>query len=192
MAKFVVLDTETGGLDPATSSIFTLGAVVVDGEEIVGTFSVMINEGELHFTEEALRVNGLTTEKIKATGVSPARAVEQLIAWLGSFGLRKDVLMAGHNTAFDLGFMKRLFRLAGKDIFKTFSYRTVCTQTTAMFLNLAGVANFKKTSLDALCSFYGIVIREGGATATHDATEDATATAKLLVKLMQEVQIREG
>jgi DNA polymerase-3 subunit epsilon len=176
MRKLVVIDTETGGLDPSEHSILSLAAVVwVDGA-IEGKFQVVVHEPNMSVTLEALRINGFTKEILETEGVSPVTAAHDL---------RSRVTLAGHNVGFDLGFLKRLYRLAGmstKEYESRFSHRALCTQTLALALEAAGRCDFKSTGLNGLCEYFGIAIREGGARGRHDALEDATATAKLLTK----------
>lgn len=190
MNKILVFDTETGGLDPAEHSLLTLGAVILGSDgSIISTLSLVINEGAaLSVTDQALKVNGLTVEYIREKGMTPEEATRTLETWLTNNGLIRGITLAGHNVSFDIGFLKRLYRLAGRTFDKKFSYRSLCTQSIAMFLTFAGVANYTKTSLDALTSFYDIQIRQGGATGTHDALEDAIATAKLLTCLAKETK----
>jgi len=185
MRKLVVIDTETGGLDATEHSILSLAAVVWMDGSIEGKFQVVVKEPNMCVTLEALRINGFTKEILDTEGVSPVTAVHALQNFLLTHDLRSRVTLAGHNVGFDLGFLKRLYRLAGmstKEYESRFSHRSLCTQTLALGLEAAGRCDFKGTGLNALCEYFSIVIREGGVHGRHDALEDATATAKLLTK----------
>jgi len=185
MRRFVVIDTETGGLDPNEHSILSLGAVYLLDGAIQDTFSVVIAEPEMSTTLEALRVNGMTMAQIEAEGLPPVVAVNALTSWLLKNDLRQRNTLAGHNVAFDIGFLKRLYRQAGKtdkEYSNCFSHRSLCTQTLALGLDAACVREFPHTSLDGLAKALGVVIREGGEKGKHDSLEDAVATAKILVK----------
>jgi DNA polymerase III epsilon subunit-like protein len=150
---------------------------------IEGKFQVVIREPNMKTTLEALRINGFTKEILETEGVSPVTAVLALQNFLLTHDLRSRVTLAGQNVGFDIGFLKRLYRIAGKtekEYTAKFSHRALCTQTLALGLEAADRCTFKSTGLNGLCDYFGIVIREGGAEGRHDALEDATATAKLL------------
>ena len=195
--KVLVFDTETGGLDAATDSILTIGAVVWCDGAIEGTFSAVVDEGELHITDGARAVHKLTDEYIKQEGKAPQIVVEQLLSFLQRHDLwfpkgRKRVILGGHNVPFDIAFLKRLFSFSTHDYDKVFSYRPIDTQVVAHFLTLAGKLDVVSTSLNQLCNHYKIIIREGGAAGAHDALEDATATARLLTALVGAVKKEEA
>lgn len=181
--RFAVIDTETGGLDPNEHSILSLAVVLWEDGGITGKFQVVIREPNMRTTLEALKINGFTQDILEAEGVSPLTAVMSLKNFLAANEWRQRVTLAGHNVAFDVGFLRRLCRLGGmtpKEYGTLFSHRSLCTQTLALALEATGRCVFGSTSLDALCKYFGIVIREGGEQGRHDALEDATATAKLL------------
>jgi DNA polymerase III epsilon subunit-like protein len=187
MRKLVVIDTETGGFDPSKHSILSLGAVIWNQGGIEEKLSLLINEGDIVAEDQALRVNGLTVEKVQAEGVSLLSAMGAIENMLLRHDIyKKRVTLAGHNVAFDAGFLQRLYRLAGQEAkYKTlFSHRMVCTQTLAISLELAGRVKWQSTGLNALTDHFGIAIREGGAKGKHDSLEDAVATAELLNKLL--------
>lgn len=185
--RVLIIDTETGGLDPAEHSILSLAAVVWKDGAIDAKFQVVIREPQISTTLEALRINGFTGERLENEGVSPLTAVQSLNNFLLANDIRNRVTLGGHNVAFDIGFLKRLYRLAAvtpKEYGAKFSHRSLCTQTLALALEVAGLETFQSTSLDALCKQFGIDIREGGVKGAHDALEDAVATGKLLTKLL--------
>jgi len=176
--KIVVLDTETGGLDPNTHSILSLGAVVWHDGGIDDTFYTLIAEPEIHADPAALKVNGLNLDTVRSEGADPLSAVLALNNFLLKNDLRGLVTVGGHNVSFDVGFVRRLFNLAGRKY--PFSHRSLCTQTAALLLEQAGRIDPPGTSLDVLCKLFGIQVRAGGELGKHNALEDAKATALLL------------
>lgn len=187
--KLVVVDTETGGLDSETKSILSLGAVIVEDGIIIDEFYMVIREDEILVDEKALRINGFTKQKIVAVGESPETVVEHFIDFLRKHNLTKKATIAGHNVEFDIGFIKRLFRLAEResDYGKYFSHRTIDTQATARVLTLAERITTKSTSLDSLCQILGVNVRKGK---IHNALEDAKATAILLTGFIDMIKPR--
>jgi len=188
--KIVVLDVETGGLDPQKDSILSLGAVVWEDGELKERIYFMVNEGDIKADPKALAINGLSVEEVQREGADPKAAVAMFRQWMANAGLNVmpgKVTMGGHNVAFDAGFVERLFRLAGAR--NPFAYRRICTQSAALFLMAAGkLPGISGTGLDSLCAHFHIDIREGGAQGRHNAQEDAVATAKLLTMLVEVVK----
>jgi DNA polymerase III epsilon subunit-like protein len=184
--RLIVVDTETGGLDPELHSILSLGAVIWDNGDIVDEFYTVIKEDLVATTPGAFKVNRMTSEEIDG-GRTPQDAMIAFRMWLmknGMAGPRQS--LAGHNVSFDIGFMRRLYRQANQKW--EFSHRTLDTQIGALLLNLAGKLDTKNTGLDALTKHYGIKVREGGESGRHNALEDARATAYLLTKLVEEMK----
>ena len=179
MKRLVVIDVETGGLDDREHSILSLGATIWMDGEIGSKFHTYIHEENMVTTPEAMRVNGITQDEI-ATGVSPSFAVSMFEQWLRANGVSGRATLGGHNIAgFDMGFMKRLYRLAGKKM--PFDYHVLDTMSLSLALRFAGRLDVKNVKLDTLCQHFGIQIREEGG--RHNSMEDAIATAKLLTEL---------
>lgn len=178
----LVVDTETGGLDPQVNSILTIGLVMrKDGAEM-GRKLIKVAEDDIVAEERALQVNGIDIDALRRDGISPAAAVveiEEFIRANGSYPA--GVVVAGHNIPFDVGFLQRLYRLAG--VKYPFRYRVLDTVSLAYAMQLAGrLPNLKSVSLDALAARFGITIRTG---TTHDALEDAVATSAVLSALVR-------
>jgi DNA polymerase-3 subunit epsilon len=185
--KYVIFDTETGGLDAATDALISLGAVVWDSER------GRIPEPEFYATmsdrigitySAALKVNGFTREQINAFP-APAEAWSGFVAFCqGQFARGAQVLLGGHNTGFDVSFLKRLARVSGNaDRFEAiFSHRTVCTMNTVRFLALAGVLRPGLGGLGQCVEELGVPKQEA-----HNALGDARMAADLLTALVGRV-----
>jgi DNA polymerase III epsilon subunit-like protein len=187
--KLLMVDTETGGLDPTVHSIFSVGAVIWEDGEVKDSLHVVVKEPAGIVTSEAININGFTRERIEREGVAPAAAVSKITQFCRKHKIKWGSEIGGHNVQFDVGFLKRLYSLAG--VKYPFSHRVVCTQSAAIFLRLAGHLDVKNTGLDALCEKFNIAIRLEGSH-SHDALEDITATAHLLTALIDLINIREG
>lgn len=179
------VDTETGGLDCNTHSIFSVAIVKwEDGNISVVYESPLIREENLCWTYKALEVNGISIEEIKNKGETPQTVARHISKYL-SLSNNKQHIIGGHNVAFDVGFIKRLFRLADLDY--PFSYRNVDTVSVARFLAHVGLIDTNKFSMKDLCDYFGITI-EG----YHTALGDALATAKLYNAMIELVDIQVG
>ena len=182
MKRLVVVDTETGGLDANEHSILSLGAVIWTDGVLSEPFHMYIREEDMKTTPEALKVNGITADDL-SHAMSPSFVVSLFEQWLHDNGVYSKATLGGHNIAgFDMGFIKRLYRLAGKRM--PFDYHVQDTMSLALGLRFADRLNVPSVKLDALCAHFGITIREGGVTGAHNSAEDAVATAKLFTELL--------
>jgi DNA polymerase III epsilon subunit family exonuclease len=182
--KFVVVDVETGGLDPEKHSILSIGAVILENGVIIDEHEVLLKEvGLLSTTPEALKVNGLTEAVILRDGMDIRDAMTYFTRFLTNNNIFSRATLAGHNVGFDIGFLKRWYRLTGRerDFGKQFSYRSVDTIAAAHLLQIADrLPSTLSLSLNSLCEHFGITIRSE---TRHNALEDSRATAKLFVAL---------
>lgn len=114
--RYLVLDLETSGLDPAKDQILEVGAIAVTAEleeiarfERVVWFSGWCVEGVSPFVREMHTKNGLWGDCERAPA-SPVRVDSELAGWLVSLGARPgSVVLAGHSIHFDHGFLKAQF-----------------------------------------------------------------------------------
>jgi DNA polymerase-3 subunit epsilon len=191
--KLLVVDTETGGTDPLEHSLLSVAAVVWDGGLICGSIELLIDEPCMRVTPEALAINGIdiTSHKIQAlpTTVAVARLEEFIEEHFSDEVLRGEkVVLAGHNVAFDVGFIKRLYRLAGMNYDRILSHRTLDTASILRFLTLAGIRAAREA--DSSSAFTELKVAVAPA-ARHTALGDAVATATLLNRLVDLVQARD-
>ncbi len=188
MPKLLVIDTETGGLDPQIHSILTLGAVVWEDGRITDEIELLIAEPEIVAGPVALEMNKIDLAKHKRVARPPAEAMALFWAFLTrhfSDSSRKErIQLAGHNIYFDIGFLQRFFRLrlATADYERTFSHRVLDTAAVLRFLILAKKLPLSEAGLSEACKFFRIKFPPHK---RHTAKEDARATAKLLTKLIE-------
>ena len=182
MMKYRVLfiDTETGGLDPDKHSLLSVAMVIWENMEIIDSLELMINDGKLSVTEEALAINKIDIENHKKTAISPSQAIEKILLFIGKhFSQQGGITIAGHNVQFDLGFLKILFSSNNKDFSKFFSHRIIDTSSILHYMYLAGHIEQRAISSDEAFELFDIKV-EG----RHTALGDAVATAKLFSELL--------
>jgi DNA polymerase-3 subunit epsilon len=170
-ASYVVVDLETTGLRPGSSQICEIGAVLVQGFEVVDEFETLVDPRvPLGATISAL--TGLTDRQLR--GAPPASAaVRSFLAFAG-----ESVLVA-HNARFDLAFLDReTERLTGSRL----AAPVVDTVALARRL-LAG--RVPRASLAQLSYFFGTSVQP-----CHRALPDAQATAEVLLALIGLAQER--
>ncbi|MGH2670253.1 MAG: 3'-5' exonuclease, partial [bacterium] len=92
--RFVVLDSETTGLDPKRDRIISLGAVAVLQEEIhlADAFEALLT---VAYNSAAVTVHGITRDEAR-DGLGEPEALEQFIAYL------KDGVIVGHHIGHDI------------------------------------------------------------------------------------------
>lgn len=177
LTQVAVIDTETGGLDPLEHSLLTLALVAGDGRD---RMEIVIAEPELHVTQRSLEITRLDPAEIAAQGLSPAAACDAIEAFLERNAPGQDWLLCGHNITFDVNFLKRLYRLAGRPYPRCLGHRTIDTHALIWALTAAGKLPVLKGSDDAFRHF-GL---EPPPALRHTALGDAVATRDMLERLV--------
>ena len=94
-ASFVVVDTETTGLDPKISDLVEVAAVKVQGGKITDRWSTLVNAGSQIVGSQ---VHGLTTKEISG-GITPKEAATKVRSFA------EGSILVGHNLGFDVAFL---------------------------------------------------------------------------------------
>lgn len=97
LSDYVVLDTETTGLNAREGSIIEIGIVKVEDYEVTDTYSSFINPGE-PVTPFITELTGITDEML-AGAPTVRQVLPEVLAFIGT----KPVI--AHNAGFDIGFM---------------------------------------------------------------------------------------
>ncbi len=106
--RFVVLDTETTGLDPASERIVEIAVLTFQDGALVETYETLINPGKL-MPPMASAVNGITDDML--IGQPSFQEVAEEIR------RRIDgVLIVGYNIDFDLRFLSASFSRHGHHV----------------------------------------------------------------------------
>lgn len=184
--KYIVFDTETGGLDPTYSAIVSLGAVVWDSEkgrdlDPASEFYTVVSDPEGDLDPDAMRVNGFTAERLAVEGVNVTGAFNGFRSFCQRIFGNKQAMLAGHNTGFDVGFLRRLARVSGNGARyeAIFSHRTLCTMNAVRFLSLTGHLRPGLGALPQVVEHLGLPKQEA-----HNALGDARMAADLLTALV--------
>jgi DNA polymerase III epsilon subunit-like protein len=178
--KFLVVDTETGGLDCDDHSLLSVAGISWEPNgEVTPVFDLYIKEDEINAIDKALKINKIDLNEVNDKGFSPKMAVASIRGHLDAhFGLkRRPIQLVAHNAPFDLGFLKRLYRLAEEDFKADFRDRALDTCSILQFLMLSGKVEGFRASADTLFKAAGVTIAEED---RHTAFGDAMATAQSL------------
>ena len=183
--KYLVIDTETGGLNPEKNSILSVAGVLWGpGKTVEPVFDMYVKEHFINVEEQALKVNKIDMNKVHCADepyVVVRKIQNALNERLGPD--RKAIQLVGHNVAFDIAFMKRLYKGAGltDDYKKDFRDRALDTCSVLEFLMLSGKVGGFRASGDALFKAGNVLIEEKD---RHTALGDAMATAKAMESLI--------
>ena len=181
--KIVFIDTETGGLEPTINSLLSVALVIWHDFEIIDSFEVLINDGKLNATAEALKINGIDLVEHKKNGLNPEKAILRINQFLAKhFDEAEKITLAGHNVNFDINFFKFFLSQNNFSFHKRFSHRVVDTATILYYLYIAGKIKQKSISSSEAFKLFGIDVDN-----RHTAIGDAIATAKLFSLLLKTI-----
>ena len=171
--RFVVLDSETTGLDPRHDRLITIGAVAVRTSEIQidDSFDALIRVDE---NTSAVAVHGVTRDESRG-GVEEPEALERFLDYV------RDGVIVGHHighdiATFDAGYQRHWgMRLLN---------RSMDTMDLTLHLErdgaFAGRPPIRQFTLDALCEMFDVIPH-----GRHTAGGDAFITAQVLLRLLK-------
>lgn len=170
--QFIVIDTETTGLNPKEDYILSYGAVKLKG------YSIQVPTA----TEMYLNAPAIKKESVKVHGIIPKgdftslpHFAEKILAYLGT-----DIIV-GHHIGFDIAMIEKAMKPFGLK-----KIQNPIIDTLDLALRLEKGPHFDpqmasgEYSLDQLCTRYGIEVDD-----RHTAAGDAFLTAQLFLKLLK-------
>ena len=168
--RYVVLDTETTGLDVSDNHrIIEIGCVEIINRSITkNTFHQYINPERL-IDASATSVHGITNDKLMNQPVF-ADIKDNLISFIN------NGQVIAHNASFDIGFLEKEFNDCGIDIHKINLFSKI-HDTLAMARELYPG---KRNSLDALCSRLNV---DNSSRELHGALLDAELLAQVYLRM---------
>ena len=171
--RFVVLDSETTGLDPRKDRLITIGAIAVLNHEILmeDSFEALL---KVEYNSSAVTVHGVTREESR-TGLDEPAALDLFLGYLG------NGVIVGHHIGHDVATFN-----AGYERHFGFRLENPSLDTMALTLHLerdgafAGRDPIQQFSLDALCGLFNIIPHD-----RHTAAGDAFMTALVFQRLLR-------
>ena len=171
--RFVVLDSETTGLDPRHDRLITIGSVVVRAGEIRidDSFDALLLVEE---NTSAVTVHGVTRDESRR-GIEEPEALERFLDYVG------DAVIVGHHighdiATFDAGYERHWgMRLLNRSM-DTMDLTLHLEQDGAF----AGRPPIRHFTLDALCEMFDVIPHD-----RHTASGDAFITAQVLLRLLK-------
>ncbi|MBS1602388.1 MAG: 3'-5' exonuclease [Bacteroidetes bacterium] len=178
--KLLFIDTETGGIDPASNSLLSLGLVVWKELEVEASLEILIDDGILNVTAKAIEVNRIDLSEHRKKAVSPVEAIRQMDRFINDhFPKDEKIVLGGHNISFDVNFLNFFLTRHGYDFQQRFSHRHVDTSSILFYLYLTGKIKRKLTASQDALDYFGIAVQ-----GRHTALGDALATAQLFSSLV--------
>lgn len=175
--EIAVFDTETTGVDVEEARIVTayIGIMDTATSEITESWSWLINPG-VEIPKQASDVHGITTEKARAEGEEPAKAVFNINQRLDILH-RRNLPLIAMNAAFDLTILDREL-LRHWPAVRPLDYKPVFDP---MVLDRA-FDKYRpgKRTLTDLAPVYGVPVEANA----HDAAADCLMAGRIAIKLM--------
>jgi DNA polymerase III subunit epsilon len=182
--RYLVFDTETGGLDSSRHSLLTLGLVAGGAAGVAEGLEIAVRHEPYLVSAGGMKVNRIDLVAHHEAALDPGPALEALDAFLSRhFDPESPVILVGHNISFDIAFLRIFLESQGRSLEPRFSHRSVDTHAVAAALRDAGrIPAEVKLSSTALFAHFGI---EVPAEKRHTALGDALATHALYWKLVE-------
>lgn len=190
LESLIALDVETGGLDPDTNALLTVGLFPV-GVEHLG-YELQIQPELKAWTAEALNVNGIdlaahARDESTLSRYDACRYLNQIAETYEHLIPGRPTLL-GHNVAFDIAFIRAMFRDSKITPHRLWSYhRTVDTHSLLWTLHALGEVPSEALSSSGGFAHFGIELADGE---RHTATGDCKATAELLRVCLEKLRKR--
>lgn len=180
--KLLFIDTETGGLDESRHSLLTIGLVVWEDSKIIDEKEILISKEKYSCVQQALDVNKINLDELRKNGVSEINVIKGLEEFCDkNFGKNK-VTIAGHNTAFDVAFIRSLYKRNKAKYYLKFNYRILDTACILKFMYMQGKFDSDISTTDKAFEYFNIKIDKDK---RHTALGDALATAELFTLLLK-------
>jgi DNA polymerase-3 subunit epsilon len=171
--RFVAFDSESTGLDPVHDALVSLGAVAVQGGEILldQAFEAML---KLEYNNSMVMIHGITRDE-SLKGRDEGEALLDFLDYLG------DGVIVGHHIGHDVAMLNVAL---GKHFGIKLRNRTLDTMELTLHLEQAGLLPVSPDEpdfgFDALCARFHIPPHD-----RHTAHGDAFLAAQLLLKLLR-------
>jgi DNA polymerase III epsilon subunit-like protein len=185
--QFIVLDCETGGVNPFKHSVLTIGMLAVKYDPKIERLAVVDelhlkvkNEDNCYFvTDRALEINGINLYDIHDNGTNEEDSADMIADFVEkNFGEVKPIVI-GHNVGMDKYFVYKLLIEAKLNWDDVFSHRTIDTMSILWSMYFNGEIPKEACSSKGAFEFFCINNEK-----PHDAISDCYATLELFDMLV--------
>ena len=183
MKKVLWLDVETTGLDCRKHGLREVGFIIeIDGVEVdKGVFKInpfTYTTKDVVIDDYALEISKVSIEDLESYDSSSycfKELMKKLVKYVNVNDKNDCFVIAGYNTAFDIGFIKEWFKEMGLlDSYKDlFHYKSLDVFSIVFALRHIGLNSAENDKLETMCNYFDIEIE------AHNALSDIEATKKL-------------
>ena len=183
MKKVLWLDVETTGLDCRKHGLREVGFIIeIDGVEVdKGVFKInpfTYTTKDVEIDDYALEISKVSIEDLESydrVSYCFKELMKKLVKYVNVNDKNDCFVIAGYNTAFDIGFIKEWFKEMGlQDSYKDlFHYKSLDVFSIVFALRHLGLNSAENDKLETMCNYFGIGIE------AHNALSDIEATKKL-------------
>lgn len=170
--RFVVISTETSGLNPAKDVILSIGSFAVIDNSII----IADNFESVILQYKFFHDNGFSTEFLVETKMQKLGEPDAIKAFIEYIG---NSVLVGHHIDFDVEMINEALEKLGCGRLKN-----EALDVDVMHRKVTD-ANDKQFSLDELCKIYNIPKSD-----RNSASEDAYKTALLFLKFKSRLEIK--
>lgn len=183
LSRLVVVDTETTGADVFRNSLISYAFVPLLGDAYLEGYVEDVT-GE-PWSPVAKSYFSASFDKWIIERESPRAAVKKIESFIDSQFGGREVVMIGHNVAFDRYFLEGLANHAGCGRIKGISHRTIDTHSIIAALHLAGKIPESAMNSSGAFDYFDVSPNPG---LRHTALGDALATRDLFKKLLENLR----
>ena len=183
MKKVLWLDVETTGLDCRKHGLREVGFIIeIDGVEVdKGVFKInpfTYTTKDVVIDDYALEISKVSIEDLESydrVSYCFKELMKKLVKYVNVNDKNDCFVIAGYNTAFDIGFIKEWFKEMGLlDSYKDlFHYKSLDVFSIVFALRHLGINSAENDKLETMCNYFDIQIE------AHNALSDIEATKKL-------------
>ena len=164
----IVVDVETAGPNPSNYALLSIGACALADPQ--DNFYVELKPDSMSYDGQALRISGLSLQKLSEKGLPPLEAMQRFANWVAAvLPSGADPLFTAFNAPFDWMFINDYFhRYLGRN---PFGHKAL--DIKAYYMGQHGVT-WAETSLSKICQHYNSKL-----ILSHNALQDAIDSAAL-------------
>ena len=184
---YLVIDTETGGLDKYKHSLIEIGAIVYDSsmkeiDRFHSMWDIKDDPTKLQ-TLYALKLNKYFERENQVIDTGE-EAAEKFVKWLVSISEKYNPIIAGQNISFDIGFIDEFLAEFGYEEWTgIFGNNKIDTLMLGKVLQITGKIKTKRLSLKYLAEEFKVKNVD-----EHTALSDIETTAEILKAMLDLVK----
>lgn len=156
--NYVVIDTETTGLDRSLDKIVEIAVAIVNEGKIVDEYSTLVNP-QMHISSSATAVNHISDDDVKNAPV-----ISDILPKIHD--MIKGKIVVGYNVSFDLAFLSRALTESG------YNCEILYADVMSTVKRAVQLPNYK---LETVARYYGVFDAQ-----SHRALDDVRATNAVL------------